>query len=156
MGNNMLSNRIKRPEKDRFLSLSDNKLMEEKKILALENETLKQQVRKLELKFSNTGIDDSEAQYKTIFQNTNEAIIVVQDSILLSPNPAAELLFEKPKEMLENKPFIDLIYKDDRAMINDRHKKRIQGNNNLPSIYPVRITRKKGGNQMGRNESSTV
>ena len=83
------------------------------------------------------------ANYKLIVENANEAIIVAQDGFIKYSNPAASVLTGFTAEELASKRFTEFIYPDDRALVAERYKQRIEGEE-LPRSYHFRVVTKEG------------
>ena len=96
-----------------------------------------------ERKQADEALRESEERYRTITENANEAILVAQDGVFRFANPKAEELFGYSKEELASRPFTNFIHEADRAMVGDRHERRVRGEE-LPATYPYRIVDKSG------------
>ena len=66
-------------------------------------------------------------KYRSMVDNANEAIIVVQDGILKFSNPKAAELFGFTQEKLKNKLFVELIHPDDKEMMVEYHNRKFNG-----------------------------
>jgi len=82
-------------------------------------------------------------KYKKLINNATEAIFVAQEGYLKFFNPKTIKISGYNKEELSSKPFINFIHPDDRDMVVERHKIRLNGNEFLHK-YPFRIIDKKG------------
>ncbi|MBW1913023.1 MAG: PAS domain S-box protein, partial [Deltaproteobacteria bacterium] len=113
--------------------------------IALDNARLYEDIRRelAERKRVEEALRESEERYRTITENTNEAILVAQDGVFRFANPKAEELFGYSKEELASRPFADFIHEADRGMVGDRHERRVRGEE-LPATYPYRIVDKSG------------
>jgi PAS domain S-box-containing protein len=96
-----------------------------------------------ELKRAAEIVKESEKKYRDLFENANEAIFVAQNEKLVFINPMLTRMFGYSAAELSEKPFIAFIHPDDREMVIDRHRRRLQGES-LPSTYIFRINRKDG------------
>lgn len=85
----------------------------------------------------------SEERYRILVENANEAILVAQDGMLKFVNTKAAKDTGYSKEELTSVPFTDFIHPDDREMIIERYKKRLNGEE-LPHVYTFRIIDKDG------------
>ncbi len=82
----------------------------------------------------------SEKKYRQVLDTANEAFVIAQDGMLKFMNRmTVELFGGLTEEELKKRPFIELIYKDDRPMIIENHRKRINGES-VESGYIFRIT----------------
>ena len=84
------------------------------------------------------ALQASEEKYRLLIQNSNDAIFIAQDGVIKFPNLKAEELFGYSAAELAKIPFVNHVHPDDRAMVAERHKKRLEGQK-LPSTYPFRI-----------------
>ncbi|MBN1762007.1 MAG: PAS domain S-box protein [Methanomicrobia archaeon] len=104
-------------------------------------EDLEQDV--IERKKAEEKLQESEEKYRALVENANEVIVVAQEGVLKFANPKAVEITGYSAEELQNKPFVELIHPDDRAMVVERHRKRLKGEAIL-GIYPFRIVTKGG------------
>ncbi len=81
---------------------------------------------------------DSETKYRFLVENANDAIFVLQDGKIEFPNPKARAMSRELGFDLDRKPFYDYIHPEDRAVVLERHVRRIQGEV-LPSVYSFRL-----------------
>ena len=89
------------------------------------------------------GLKENEKRYRILFENASEAIYVAQDGMIKFHNPRTEELCGYSKEELNSQPFTYFIHEEDREMVLDRHKRRLEGEKFL-SNYPFRIVKKSG------------
>lgn len=88
-------------------------------------------------------LEKSEERYRLLFENATEPIGVAQDGRIVFFNRAvAEATGYEPDE-IRALPFVELIHPDDRAMVVDRHLRRLKGET-LPPSYVLRVARKNG------------
>ena len=85
----------------------------------------------------------SEETYRLLFENAQEAIVVLQDGLLEMVNPAGGRLMGFPEKELQGVSFAEFIHPDDRAMVTLRHTKRLQGED-VPSTYCFRGLTRQG------------
>ena len=85
----------------------------------------------------------SEERCRVLVENANEAIVVAQDGLLKFFNRKALEIMGFSEEELSTKPFMDIVYPEDRAMVALRHSDRLTGRE-VPPVYPFRILDKKG------------
>lgn len=112
----------------------------EKKYDGKTREELIDELEKLNSR-TETTLRESEEKYRNVVENANEAIFVAQDWVLKFCNPkTVEILGFAPEE-LKAKPFAELIHPDDRAMVADRHKRRLQGER-FEDVYSFKIISK--------------
>ena len=83
----------------------------------------------------------SEEKYKNLVENANEAIVVTHDGYLKFVNRKATDLMKHSREELLSMPFVEFIHPDDREMVAERHRERIEGVR-TPPIYSFRVLNK--------------
>ncbi|MBI9084857.1 MAG: PAS domain-containing protein [Desulfobacterales bacterium] len=82
-------------------------------------------------------------RYRMVVENALDAIIIAQDERLRYANPSTERMLGYSREELTRVPFAELIHKDDRAMVVDRHQRRLRGES-VPDYYSFRALHKSG------------
>ena len=80
----------------------------------------------------------SEDNYRLLFENAGEGILIAQGEKMLFANPALEEILGYPKAILTTRPFTSFIHPDDRTKVLDRHLRRMKGES-LPTDYTFRI-----------------
>jgi len=91
-----------------------------------------------ERKATEQRLAEAELQYRSIFQNAQEGIAVIQDGRLTFVNPRIGDILRRPIEEVAGTPFIDHLHPDDRAVALDRYMRRLQGEA-LGTYPPLRI-----------------
>ncbi|MES0362420.1 MAG: PAS domain S-box protein [Desulfobacteria bacterium] len=86
---------------------------------------------------------ESERKYRLAVDNANDAIFVVQDGVVKFPNPKVREITGYSADYLAATPFADLIGPEDRDMVVERHKKRLNGED-VPNTYSFRIINRAG------------
>ncbi len=84
------------------------------------------------------ALRESEEKYRLVVENASEAIFVAQDGMLKFVNPKTLELIGYSEHELTSRPFTEFIHPDDRAMVVERHERRIRGQH-PPSVYAFRI-----------------
>jgi PAS domain S-box-containing protein len=92
---------------------------------------------------------ESEEKYRTVVENSNDAVFIAQDGVVKFPNTKALDLTGYSADELARMPFPDLIHPDDREMVVERHRRRLTGED-LPTNYSFRIVRKDGNELWGQ------
>jgi PAS domain S-box-containing protein len=87
---------------------------------------------------------ESEARYRQLVENAAEAITVMQDGRFRFANEHALRLTGYSREDLLDRPFIDFVHPDDRALLLERHLRRLQGEP-VPKLHQFRIVDRNGG-----------
>ena len=82
-------------------------------------------------------------RYRMVVENALDAIIIAQDGWLRYANPSTERLLGYAREELTRIPFARLIHEDDRAMVINRHQRRMRGEP-APDYYVFRALHKSG------------
>lgn len=102
---------------------------------------LSKRLRQLEA--SEVALRASAEQYRQVFDNVSEGIIVVQEGRIALANPRAERILGHAATDLAAQPITAVIHPDDHDMVLDRYRRRMQG---LPveSSYYFRVARPDG------------
>jgi len=88
-------------------------------------------------------LQESEARYSAVVTQAKDGVVIIQDNILQFVNEAmGEMLGYAPAEM-ENTPIINYIAPDSRALIVNRIRARLAGQE-VPSVYEASLMRKDG------------
>jgi two-component system, cell cycle sensor histidine kinase and response regulator CckA len=85
----------------------------------------------------------SEERYRLLVENSDQGILVVQDTLIKWVNTKLSEITQYPADELLTRPFIEFIHPDDRAMVFDRHRKRLKGEQ-VPRKYSFRLVNKPG------------
>jgi diguanylate cyclase (GGDEF)-like protein/PAS domain S-box-containing protein len=94
-------------------------------------------------KLAEESLRKADEKYRLLFQHANDAIFIAQDGVIKYPNRKTEDLLACSAAELAQIPFVNHIHPDDRAMVLERHKKRLTGEM-LPTPYSFRIMNKSG------------
>jgi len=86
----------------------------------------------------------SEARYRQLVENANEAIVVVQDGLLKFVNRTTIEMMGYSEEELISRPFPGFIHPDDREMVVENYRRRT-GGETVPSRYVFRSLARDGG-----------
>ena len=86
---------------------------------------------------------DSETKYRLLVENAKDAIFVVQGTKIEFPNPKAREMARKIGFDLDSVSFYDYIHPEDKAMVLERHERRLRGES-LPSVYSFRLINDRG------------
>jgi PAS domain S-box-containing protein len=109
----------------------------------LEESSRKLEEEVVERRKAEEAIRKSEEKYRQVVDNANEGIIITQDAKFQYVNPKfSEMIGYSPEELV-SRPIIETIHPDDREMILDRHRKRIEGLP-LPESYSFRAVTRNG------------
>jgi PAS domain S-box-containing protein len=94
-----------------------------------------------ERKQAEEALGTSEARYRLLVENANEAILVAQDGMLKFVNRITAELIGYSEQELTSRPFPEFIHPDDRGMVMERHLKRLKGNVSQPRYVFRLVTR---------------
>jgi two-component system cell cycle sensor histidine kinase/response regulator CckA len=97
----------------------------------------------LERARSEEALKGSEKRYRLFVENANDAIFIIQEESMAFPNRRARELCEQLGLKPDHVPFTEYIHPADRALIMERHKRRLRGDN-VPNNYRFRIVSKEG------------
>ena len=89
------------------------------------------------------SLSQSEEKYRLLVENGNDAIFVCQDEVIKFANPKTEEMTGYTKDKLARIPFVNFIHPENRDMLLDKHKRRLEGEA-LPSTYSFRIINRNG------------
>ncbi len=90
------------------------------------------------------ALRESEKQYRLLVENANDAIFIAQDGKIKFPNPMAREILGFTKEQPEEIPFVDFIHPEDRERVLDLHRRKLSGEEHLPTNYSFRIINSAG------------
>ena len=90
-------------------------------------------------------------RYRTLIENANEAIFVIQNGRISYANPKLEEIGKFTAEELAQKPFLEFVHPDDRIMVGEYHKRRLTGEP-LNNRYVFRIVSKEGSSTLDRDQ----
>jgi PAS domain S-box-containing protein len=90
------------------------------------------------------AILDSEEKYRFVVEHAKDGVIIAQDGMLRYANAAMAAITGFPIEELISRPFIDFLHPEDRAMVMERHGKRLQGQMDPTFSYTFRVLTKDG------------
>lgn len=94
-----------------------------------------------EHKLAQEKIRRSEEQYRLLFDNAVESILVVQNRKIVFCNPiTSELTGYEQKELI-NESFVKLVYPEDLEIVLDHYKRRVEGEI-IKDRYQFRLVRK--------------
>ncbi|MCX6160068.1 MAG: PAS domain S-box protein, partial [Ignavibacteriae bacterium] len=114
-------------------------------LLREENNSLKAEYEKdiTARKQAEESLRESEENYRTLSEDANVSIFVLQDSKFVFLNPVTVNISGYSVEELMAKPFIEFVHPDDKGSVIDRYSRRIQGEN-ISNRYHFRIIQKDG------------
>ncbi len=86
------------------------------------------------------ALRESEAKYRNVVENAQEAILIARDAKLVFVNRAALNLTGYSEERFISEPFTEFVHPDDRNMVADYHLRRLMGEE-VPPVYSFRVVR---------------
>ena len=92
-------------------------------------------------KLAQEALRESEEKYRRLFENANEAIVIIQDGKPVFHNPMTNIMTGYSMEEVQANDFTRLVHPDDRILLTDRYQRRMKGENVIPN-YSFRIQRK--------------
>ena len=108
----------------------------DQRVKALEKEIVKHE--KAEEK-----LQSLEEKYRLLVENANDATFIAQDGVVKFANNKTEDILGYSPEELATTPFNDLIHPDDRDMVLDRYRRRLNGEE-VPTAYTFRVITRDG------------
>lgn len=97
----------------------------------------------MEQKLSYEALEASHEKYRSLVENANDSIFVVQDGFVKYANPKALEVSGASIEQLGKLHFTEYLHPEERALVAERHMRRLKGEQ-LPSVYPIRIKNRQG------------
>ncbi|MCK9450098.1 MAG: response regulator [Bacteroidales bacterium] len=97
----------------------------------------------VERRYAEDMLRDSEEKYRSIFENSNDAILLTFQGEIQFINPKTfDLTGYYPKQVI-NKPLTDFIHPDFKEIVHNNHYERLQGLDNT-GTYDIQIVDKSG------------
>jgi PAS domain S-box-containing protein len=94
-----------------------------------------------DLKLAQEAVQESEEKYRTLVENANEAILVVQDGEFKFANRRTWELTGYSEEELLSRPFIELVHPEDQEVAVGLYLRKVNSKKNH-HIHPIRIVDK--------------
>jgi len=96
-----------------------------------------------ERKQAEEALVESENRYRMLIEKANEVIFIIQDGRICFGNPKLEQIGKYTMEELAQKPFLEFVHPEDRALVGEQHILRLAGES-LKDNYAFRIVSKEG------------
>jgi len=93
---------------------------------------------------SDAALLESEERFRMVIENANDGILVAQDGMLKFVNPKMQEMVGYSFDEMTAKPFAEFVHPDDRAMVLDRHVKRLRGELEPNHSYQFRVVARDG------------
>jgi PAS domain S-box-containing protein/putative nucleotidyltransferase with HDIG domain len=88
-------------------------------------------------------LKESEEKYRSVVDNANQAIVVIQDEKIVFANSKTCKISKHSREELTGKPFIEILHPDDREIASDLQRKNVN-REPIPDIYSFRVVDREG------------
>ncbi len=88
-------------------------------------------------------MQQSEAKYSAVVENSKDAIVIIQDGVFKFVNSASKELFGYSTEEMVGASFFYFAAPDCQELVKERYRDRIAGKK-VPSVYEINILRKDG------------
>jgi PAS domain S-box-containing protein len=95
-------------------------------------------------KIAQNSLLESEEKYRKLVDNATEAIFIVQDESIKFPNPRALEILGFEAEDFRPLPYESVIDPEDRERILDVHRRRLAGEENLPTSISLGMFNSRG------------
>jgi PAS domain S-box-containing protein len=99
--------------------------------------------RAVEKREAARDLRESEEKYRTLVEQANDGIVIVQDGLLKYANPRLTEITSYAIEEVMDTPFINYIYPDERSTAVDRYNRRMAGEK-ISAIYESAIRLRDG------------
>jgi len=112
--------------------------------LALERRRLEEENRQYqehleeEVERKTGALRESEEKYRAVVENASEAVFIAQDGVLPFANPSTARISGRSLETLRTTPFLECVHPEDRAVVRNRHERRLRGEP-VPAKYEFRL-----------------
>jgi PAS domain S-box-containing protein len=90
------------------------------------------------------ALEESELRYRTLIENSGQAIVVARNEMIIYANPITSVILGYSLDEIHSRPFIEFIYHEDREMVMEHHVKRLAGEIDSKSLYIFRSLTKEG------------
>ena len=88
------------------------------------------------------ALKESEEKYRSVVEQANEGIILVQDGRIKYSNPFILKISGFTEDEFDGTPFVDFVHPDDIELVSERHKERLLKGHSDP--YVIRYISKNG------------
>ena len=116
-------------------------LLGEKEKLHHKNEKLKKTVDALET--AERTLKESEEKYRDLVERANDGIVLIQNGLISYVNPRMAHIIGYASEDLIDQPFIAYVHPQERATLEDRYRRRMQGSA-VKQKYETKLLRRDG------------
>jgi len=106
-------------------------------------------------KAAEEALRKSEDRYRTLVDNAAEGIFVIQNGKVVFANPRAFAMVDYRLDEREPKHFVDFVHPEDRAIVIERHLRRLSGEE-LEETYTIRLIDRHGNIRWVRITSAGI
>ena len=89
------------------------------------------------------AVEESEEKYRNLIERANDGVIIVQDGVVKFVNNRMADLFGYSVEEVQDTPFLNYVFPDERKRIKDLHERRLKGED-VPDIYEMQALHNDG------------
>lgn len=100
-------------------------------------------------------ISQSEKRYSTLVENSNDAVILIQDGIIKYANPAIKNITNMGVQDIVGKPMMDFIDPKFKKLVADNYQRRLKGEK-VENRYEFAVVDKQGKSIPVETNSSTI
>ncbi len=97
-----------------------------------------------ERKLAQNALIESEEKYRKLVDNATEAIFIIQKDTITFSNPKTLEILGCENEQFQALRFDEFIHPDDRQLTSDMRRRRLAGEDNLPTSYSFRVINRHG------------
>jgi PAS domain S-box-containing protein len=108
-----------------------------------------------ERKRAEIALCESEEKYRTLVDQANDVICIIQDGVIKMSNPRLPEFWGGSIEEIIGKPISDFIHPDSRSEVIDRYSRRMHSES-PPSIYETLFMRKDGSKSFVELNTGTI
>jgi len=91
-----------------------------------------------EKKDAERALRESEEKYRLLFENAGEGILITEGDTIRFANPALSDILGYPIDTITASPFVSFIHPQDRALVLERHLRRMKGED-VETGYSIRV-----------------
>jgi len=97
-----------------------------------------------ERKLAQNALIESEEKYRKLVDNATEAIFIIQEDTVTFSNPKTLEILGCENEQFRALRFNEFIHPDDRQLASDMRRRRLAGEDSLPTTYSFRVINRHG------------
>jgi PAS domain S-box-containing protein len=112
--------------------------------------------RTSELLAKNEELNASKKKYFTLVEGSKDGIIIIQDKVIVFANNRIAEMLGYDLDLFLNTYVFDYVAKDSKCVLEKLYEKRINGDNDIPSNYEMKLLRKDGSSFTADISSSLI